>query len=205
MTDFINIFLPPGKISKRIGLFFGSFNPVHMGHLAIAGYFAEFTGLDQIWFVVSPQNPFKKEDNLLDGYDRIELMRLAIGDDDRFRVSDVEFSLQKPSFTIDTLTRLREKYPDHHFTLIMGSDNLVALPQWKRYRDIIGNYEIFVYPRPGYDGSFAEPEAKITAVKAPLMEISSTFIREAIRAGKNMKFFVPAEAWKYIDKMNLYR
>lgn len=204
MTGFINIFLPPEKITLKVGLFFGSFNPIHIGHMAIANYMAEYAGLQQVWFVVSPQNPFKKKEDLLNDFDRLELVRLAIGDDPRFRVSDAEFRMPKPSYTIDTLTHLSGKYPTHHFSLIMGSDNLTKFTQWKNYQEILNHYPILVYPRPGSPESPFTHETILT-IEAPLMEISSTFLRNAIREGHNMRCFFPEKVWEYIDKMNFYR
>jgi len=146
MTDLLNILLPPGKISLKIGLYFGSFNPVHIGHMAIANFLVEYGDIDQLWFVVTPQNPLKKKENLLNDIDRLEMMHIAVGDDFRFRVSDIEFRLPKPSYTIDTLTYLAEKFPAHHFSIIMGSDNLVNFHRWKNYEVIAQNYGIIVYP-----------------------------------------------------------
>ncbi len=204
MTGFINIFLPPDKISLKVGLFFGSFNPVHIGHMAIANYMTEFAGLQQVWFVVSPQNPFKKKEELLNDYDRLELVQRATGDDPRFRVNDAEFRMPKPSYTIDTLTLLSEKFPNHHFSLIMGSDILTNFTHWKNYQAILDHYPILVYPRPGSsEGSFSHDNIRI--IEAPLIEISSTFLRKAIRDGHNMRFFFPEPVWQYIDKMNFYR
>lgn len=205
MTGLLNIILPPGKVSLRIGLFFGSFNPVHIGHLAIANYLVEYGNIDQLWFVVSPQNPHKKKENLLNDYDRLEMMHLAAKDEHRFRVCDVEFRLPKPSYTIDTLTHLSEKYPDHSFSIIMGSDNLVNFHRWKNYDQILRNYGILVYPRPGFDPQQAQIEDNYTLINAPLMEISSTFIREGIRQGRDLRHFLPPGVWDYIDKMGFYR
>jgi len=205
MTDLFNILLPPGKISMKIGLYFGSFNPVHIGHMAIANFLVEYGGIDQLWFVVSPQNPLKKKENLLNDYDRLEMMHLAVSDEQRFRVSDIEFRLPKPSYTIDTLTYLSEKFPTHHFSIIMGSDNLVNFHRWKNYEAIEQNYGIIVYPRPGFDPSSLQTFRDIRWVDAPLMEISSTFIREAIREGRNMRHFLPPRVWEYVDKMGFYK
>ncbi len=205
MTDFINILLPPTKISLKIGLFFGSFNPVHIGHMAIANYIAEFTDIDQVWLVVSPQNPLKDKEILLDDYDRLELMHKAIDDDRRFRACDIEFSLPKPSYTIDTLSNLSTKYPDHHFSVIMGSDNLKSIREWKNFQEILDKYEIIVYPRPGTEGLLIETPGNIKVLQAPMMEISSTFIRDSVKAGKNMKFFLPPKVWEYIEMMNYYK
>lgn len=205
MTDFINIFLPPDKVSMKVGLFFGSFNPIHIGHMAIANYMVEFTGLKQVWFVVSPQNPFKKKEDLLNDLDRLELVQRAVGDDSRFRATDVEFRMPKPSYTIDTLTSLSQKYPNHHFSLIMGSDNLVNFRQWKNYQEILDHYPILVYPRPGDSPMEPLQHKNVLVINAPQMEISSTFLRKAILEGHNMRCFFPDKVWEYIDKLNFYR
>jgi nicotinate-nucleotide adenylyltransferase len=205
MTDLINILLPPTKFKLKAGLFFGSFNPPHIGHLAIANYMVEFTGMDQLWFIVSPQNPLKDQSCLLNDYDRLELVRLAVEGDLRFRVSDVEFRLPKPSFTINTLDYLKEKFPDYFFQLVMGSDNLENFRQWKDYEQILENYQILIYPRSGSGSDDTVIHKNIQIIKAPMMEISSTFIRESIKNGKNMHYFLPAQVWEYIDKMNYYR
>jgi nicotinate-nucleotide adenylyltransferase len=205
MTDFINILLPPTKISLKIGLFFGSFNPVHIGHMAIANYIAEFTDIDQVWLVVSPQNPLKDKEILLNDYDRLELMHKAIDDDRRFRACDIEFSLPKPSYTFDTLSNLSIKYPDHHFSVIMGSDNLNSIHEWKNFREILDKYKIIVYPRPGAEALLSEIPGNIMVLQSPMMEISSTFIRDSVKAGKNMKFFLPPKVWDYIEMMNYYK
>lgn len=187
----------------KIGLFFGSFNPVHIGHLAIANYMAEFTDLDQVWFVVSPQNPLKKAASLLEDHKRRTLLDLAVEDDPRFRVSDVEFRLPKPSYTIDTLASLRETHPAHQFVLIMGSDGLTTFSKWKNHQVIEENYDRYVYPRPGYPAE-PEPAARISLVDAPQMEISSTFIRQAIREGKDVRHFLPPGVYPYITEMHFY-
>lgn len=196
--------LPPDRISLKIGLYFGSFNPVHIGHMAIANYLVEYGEIDQLWFVVSPQNPHKKKDNLLNDIDRLEMMHLAIKNEHRFRVNDIEFRLPKPSFTIDTLTYLNEKFPSHRFSVIMGSDNLESLHRWKNHEQILENYEIIVYPRPGFISSGIN-HSHIRVVDAPRMEISSTFIRNAIKSGKDLRHFLPPGLWDYIDKMGFYR
>jgi nicotinate-nucleotide adenylyltransferase len=205
MAGLINILLPPTKIPMKIGLFFGSFNPPHIGHMAIANYLAEYTDLTQVWFVVSPQNPLKEQTGLLKEYDRLELMRQAVGDDRRFRVSDVEFRLPRPSFTINTLEHLKEKFPDHLFSLIMGADNLENFSKWKEYERILDNYHILIYPRPGSGNSGHFSHDHIRWVEAPLLEISSTFIRQAIAEGRDVRYFVPERVWDYMDKMNYYR
>ncbi len=188
-----------------VGLFFGSFNPVHIGHLAIANYLVEYTSIRQLWFVISPHNPLKEQEDLLNDFDRYDLLKKAVNEDPRFRISDVEFHMPRPSYTIDTLITLGKKYPDHRFTLLMGSDNLESLPRWKQYEEIVENYEILVYPRPGYDQTTGMNHRNISWVDAPQLTISSTFIREAIRAGRNLRHFVPPQVWDHIEKMGFYR
>jgi len=195
----------------KTGLFFGSFNPIHIGHMAIANYIAEYTDLREIWFVVSPHNPLKPRESLLDDRDRFYLVELAIGNDLRFRASDIEFSLARPSYTIDTMTYLSEKYPEREFTLIMGEDNLNTLHKWKNAAELVKRYPLIVYPRlnPGKKSSRKLQDilvtASVTEVNAPLMEISGTFIRNAIREGKDLSWYVPAPAWKYITEMHFYK
>jgi nicotinate-nucleotide adenylyltransferase len=194
----------------KIGLYFGSFNPIHIGHLAIANYMVEFTDIDQVWFVISPQNPLKKRDTLLADYHRLELVERAIHDEPRFQASDIEFKLPKPSYTIDTLTYLSEKFPNHRFILIMGEDNLYTLPKWKNYLGLLNRYPVYAYPREGKTTLNPEvlkllEDASITLVNAPRIEISSSFIRQSIRKKKEIRHFLPPEVWKYIDEMNFYR
>lgn len=192
------------------GLFFGSFNPVHIGHMAIANYIAEYSSLKEIWFVVSPHNPLKAKESLLKDRDRLYMTELAIGEDPRFRVSDVEFTLPQPSYTIDTLAWLREKYPARSFTLIMGEDNLTTLHKWKNAEMLVKQYPIVVYPRlyPGRKSSKRLEEilsmASVTQIDAPVMDISGTFIRKAIKEGKDVSWFVPAATWRYIREMHFY-
>jgi nicotinate-nucleotide adenylyltransferase len=192
------------------GLYFGSFNPIHIGHLAIASYMVEFTDMNQIWFIISPQNPLKKRSTLLADYHRLELVERAVSDDLSFRAVDIEFHLPKPSYTIDTLTYLSEKHPKHNFILIMGEDNLLTLPKWKNYKKLLSRYPIYVYPREGTpplspDISEALNEARITMVSAPRIEISSSFIRQSIKEGKDMGYFLPKPVWEYVDEMNFYK
>ena len=191
---------------KKTGLFFGSFNPIHNGHLIIANYFREYTDLDELWFVVSPQNPLKPRSTLLADYHRLEMVRLAIEDvEPRYRASDIEFRMPKPSYTIDTLVYLSEKYPQRQFVLIMGGDNLVTFHKWKNYQRILDEYEIYVYPRPGYDLGKYSGHPKVKLCNAPLMEISSSFIRQAIKEGKDVRFYLHQKVYEYLDRMNFYR
>jgi nicotinate-nucleotide adenylyltransferase len=192
------------------GLFFGSFNPIHIGHMAIANYIAEYSRLKEVWFVVSPHNPLKSKETLLGDRDRVYMTELAIGEDKRFRVCDVELTLPQPSYTIDTLAYLTEKYPSRRFTLIMGEDNLTTLYKWKNPEELVKRYPIVVYPRlkPGRRSSKRLIEilalASVEEISAPVMEISGTFIRKAIREGKDVSWFVPAPVWKYIREMHFY-
>jgi len=188
----------------KVGLFFGSYNPVHIGHMAIANYMVEFTDMDQVWFIISPQNPFKKRRSLLADHHRLEMVRIAIADDSRFRESDIEFRMPVPSYTIDTLAYLGEKYPKYIFGLIMGSDGLKGFDKWKNATEIIKNYTRYVYPRPGYAINASEHPG-IVLVEAPGIEISATMIREGIKKGKDMRHFLPPGVWDYIDRMNLYK
>ena len=190
----------------KVGLYFGAFNPVHIGHLAIANYILEYSNLEQIWFVVSPQNPFKEKKSLLKDYHRFELLYRAIGDNDRFRVSDIEFKLPKPSYTIDTLTFISEKFPKHKFSLIMGSDNISSFHKWKNYEQILKYHSLYIYPRINYKGSRFDKHEKVHFINnAPQIEMSSSFIRSAIQEGKHIPFFMPAEAYKYMLEMNFYK
>ncbi len=192
------------KKDKKTGLYFGSFNPVHIGHLAIANYILEFTDLDEIWFVVSPQNPLKDKTSLLPDFQRLQMVNLAIGDFQKFKSSDIEFRLPQPSYTIHTLTYLSEKYPSRKFCLIMGADNLDNFAKWKNYKEIIGNYQLYVYPRPDSDGGSFREHANVNWVDAPLMEISSSFIRNAIKEKKDVRYFLPEKVYEYITEMHFY-
>ena len=189
----------------KTGLFFGSFNPIHIGHLAIANYMLEYGEIEQLWFVVSPQNPLKEKKSLLADYHRLELVHLAIDDDERFRVTDIEFKMPKPSYTIDTLTYLEEKHPQHQFYLIMGADGLKTFRRWKNYEMIEKKYHRLVYPRPGMNCEEIFKHPNITLMEAPMMEISSSFIRKAIREGKDIKYFLPEKTYAYIKHMNFYK
>lgn len=174
----------------EVGLYFGSFNPIHTGHLIIANHILNETSLQKVWFVVSPQNPFKPSATLLNEYDRLHLVQKAIEKDDRLWASNIEFSLPKPSYTAHTLTYLKEKYPSHRFTIIMGSDSFQNLGNWKNAETIISNYSIIIYERPGFEVK-NDTGAKITVMEAPLLQISATHIRELVRAGKSIKYLVP--------------
>ncbi|MFB5945446.1 nicotinate (nicotinamide) nucleotide adenylyltransferase [Albibacterium profundi] len=189
---------------NKIGLFFGSFNPIHIGHLIIANYMANHTDLDEVWLMVSPHNPLKKKSNLANMYDRLEMVNLAIQDTENIKSSDIEFRLNQPSYTIDTLIHLQERYPSKEFILIMGSDNLVSLKKWKNYEVILRDYKIFVYPRPGYQDEEMSMHPSITITDTPLMELSSTFIRKSIANDKSVKFFIPDAVANFIDSKGLY-
>ncbi|MCA0131416.1 nicotinate (nicotinamide) nucleotide adenylyltransferase [Winogradskyella alexanderae] len=191
----------------KIGLYFGTFNPIHVGHLTIANHLVENSDLDQIWFVVTPQSPFKKKSSLLDDHQRLEMVYLATKDYDKLRPCDIEFSLKQPNYTIDTLTYLFEKYPEHKFCLIMGEDNLKSFHKWKNYQQILENHSIYVYPRltEGKLETQFENHPKIFNISAPIMELSSTFIRKEIKAGRSIKPMLPDKVWKYIDEMNFYK
>ena len=191
-------------MNKQIGLFFGSFNPVHIGHLIIANHMANETDLDQVWMVVSPQNPFKDKKSLAKDRDRYNLVHLAIGDNPKLSVSDIEFSMPKPSYTIDTLTYLKEKYPNKIFYLIMGGDNVPTLPKWKNSEFLIENYKIYVYKRPGYDLGPLASHPNITSVEAPLLDISSTHIRQLIKERKSIQYLVPDAARLEIERSSIY-
>ena len=190
---------------KEIGLFFGSFNPIHSGHLILANYVVEFTPINELWFVVSPQNPFKKHQSLLPEIHRLAMVYRSIENDRRFKASNIEFSLPKPSYTSDTLTFLLEKYPNYKFSLIMGEDNLTNLHKWKNADFLIDNYDIYVYPRPGAKPGKYENASRIHVLEAPLIEISASFIRNAIKEKKDVSWFLPPGGWKYIDEMGFYK
>lgn len=188
----------------KVGLFFGSFNPVHIGHMAIANYMVGFTPLERVWFIVSPHNPFKQRHTLLADRHRLEMVRLAIADDPRFRESDIEFSMPRPSYTIDTLERIREKEPGNNYALIMGSDSLTGFHKWKNADQIESHYTRYVYPRKGCPMDPSQ-HRNIFPVEAPQIGISASMIRKGIGEGKDMRHFLPPGVWKYLDEMNFYR
>lgn len=191
----------------KIGLYFGTFNPIHVGHLTIANHMAEYSDLDQIWLVVTPHNPFKKKNSLLDNHQRLEMVYRATKDYTKLKPSDIEFNLPQPNYTINTLTYLQEKHPDYEFALIMGEDNLKSFHKWKNYELILQGHDIYVYPRisEGTVETQFDGHHKIHHVAAPIMELSSTFIRKSIKAGKNIRPMLPEHVWEYVDEMNFYR
>jgi nicotinate-nucleotide adenylyltransferase len=191
----------------KIGLFFGSFNPIHIGHLVIANHMVEYSDLDQVWFVVTPHSPFKKKSTLLDNYQRLEMVYRATKDYTKLYPCDIEFNLPQPNYTVNTLAYLQEKYPTYEFALIMGEDNLKSFHKWKNYELILENHHIYVYPRVSentietqFDG-----HKKIHPINAPIMELSSTFIRKAIKDCKNVQPMLPQHVWEYLDEMNFYK
>jgi nicotinate-nucleotide adenylyltransferase len=188
----------------HIGLYFGSFNPIHIGHLIIASYARHTTDLQQVWLVVSPQNPLKPSKTLLNEYDRLHLIHKAIDDDPNLKVTDVEFKLPKPSYTVHTLVHLEEKYPQHSFSIIMGSDSFMNLTQWKNYGQIIKNHKIYIFRRAGFEIE-NNIGASITIMEAPLLEISSTKIREMIKASIPIKYLVPDAVAKEIELSRYYK
>ena len=191
----------------KIGLFFGTYNPIHVGHLIIANHLAEHSDLDQIWLVVTPQSPHKTKQSLLDNHQRLELVFLATKDYPKLAPSAIEFNLPQPNYTVRTLAYLEEKNPENQFALIMGEDNLRSLPKWKNAEVIMGNYPIYVYPRkmnPSSSSASFSSET-VTYIDAPIIEVSSTFIRQQIKDGKNIKALLPMAVWNYIDEMNFYK
>ncbi|HAH57727.1 MAG: nicotinate-nucleotide adenylyltransferase [Lentimicrobium sp.] len=190
--------------AKPTGLFFGSFNPIHLGHLCIAEYMLNWGGLKEVWFIVSPQNPLKHKPSLLSATNRLDMVREAIKDDHRFRASDIEFFLPQPSYTIDTLARLGEQYPRRNFILIAGTDILPTLHKWKNYQILLNDYRFLIFPRFGSDNHPLLEHPAITLLDAPRMEISATFIRQSIKTGKTVKYFLPAGVYQLIEKWGFY-
>lgn len=200
----------------KIGLYFGTYNPVHVGHLIIANHMANYTDLDQVWMVVTPRNPLKQKDSLLEDYHRLELVRRAIDDNLKLRVSDIEFKLEKPSYTATTLAYLQDKHPEHEFALIMGEDNLRTLHKWKNYESILNNHSIVVYPRVLTEQEKSESikppiqdavynHANITMIDAPVMKVSASFIRRAIKEKKDVRYLLTEPVFTYVDEMNFYK
>jgi nicotinate-nucleotide adenylyltransferase len=190
----------------RVGLYFGSFNPIHHGHLVIANFILQHAHLDQVWFVVSPQNPLKRSATLLNEYHRLHLVRLAVEGESRLKASDIEFKLPKPSYTVDTLAYLQEKYPKDEFSIIMGSDSFQNLPKWKNYQWLVRNYPIYVYRRPEHENLPSYPGARqVEIVDAPLLPISSTDIRNKLKEGQSVRYLLPDSVLEEIEKSGYYR
>lgn len=184
----------------KIGLYSGSFNPIHHGHVMLANYLVEFSDLDQLWFVVSPHNPLKKREDLMDDQDRLKMVQLAIGDDPRMKVSDIEMSLPLPSYTINTLRTLSAQHPNDQFVFICGMDSLQGFPRWKEYQAILDNYELLVFPRKGYNGGELLQHPHVKVLETPIIEVSSTFIRNCVKEGKDVRHFMPEKAYQYFIK-----
>ncbi len=191
----------------KVGLYFGTFNPVHVGHLIIANHLVENSGLDQVWMVITPHNPLKKKKGLLPDYHRLQMVHLATQGYDKIIPSDIEFKLPQPNYTVHTLAHLKEKFPKYEFALIMGEDNLKSLPKWKNYETILEDYELFVYPRISQDDLPEEllHHPSIHRVAAPVIELSSTFIRESVKEGKNIRPMLDTKVWEYIDHNLFYK
>ena len=194
-------------MKKKIGLYFGTYNPIHVGHMAIANHMAEYSNLDEVWLVITPHNPFKKKSSLLSDHHRYQMVYEATKEYQKLKPSTIEFKLPQPNYTINTLVHIQEKYPDFEFCLIMGEDNLKSFHKWKNYEVILENYHIYVYPRisdlPTNNQFTNHPH--IHLIDAPIMEISSTFIRKSIAAKKNVRPLLTEAVWKYIDEMNFYK
>ena len=190
----------------KIGLYFGTFNPIHVGHLIIANHLAENSNLDQIWMVVTPHNPHKQKNTLLNDYQRLEMVQLAIEDYPKIKVSDIEFNLVQPNYTVNTLSHLQAKHPKHELCLIMGEDNLNSLHKWKNYQTILDNYAIYVYPRISIitEKSEFENHKNVHKINAPIVELSSTHIRESIKNKKNVQSMLPHKVWQYLDHNLFY-
>lgn len=197
----------------KIGLYFGTYNPIHVGHLIIANYMADYSELDQVWLVVTPQNPLKEKSTLLADFHRLSLVKEAIEDNPKLRVSDIEFNLTKPNFTVNTLAHLQEKYPEHEFSLIMGEDNLRTLHKWYNYEIILENHMIYVYPRvlieqeqtADFESGIRNHPHVVFCTDAPVMNVSSTFIRQAIKNNKDVQYLLTAPVLKYVEEMRFYK
>lgn len=200
---------------KKVGLFFGSFNPIHIGHLILGNYIADNTDLDEVWFVVSPHNPHKKKANLLEDHHRLAMVRIAVEDNDKLKASDVEFDLPKPSYTVFTLQKLKEDHPNKEFVLIMGEDNLRSLHKWKNYEYILENHSVYVYPRIRTIQEESNPEEDLNTLAlhesitvlddVPMMKISSSYIRNAVKEQKSIRYLLSDPVYKYLDEMNFYK
>lgn len=194
-------------MNRKVGLFFGTFNPIHTGHLIIANHMAEYSDLEEIWLVVTPHNPLKKKSSLLDNHHRLEMVHRACENYEKLKPSNIEFDLPQPNYTVKTLVHLLEKFPTNEFCLIMGEDNLKSFHKWKNSEVILENHEIYVYPRiaPGAVSEEYQDHPRITRVNAPIVEISSTFIRKSIMELKNVRPLLDEKVWNYIDEMNFYK
>jgi nicotinate-nucleotide adenylyltransferase len=194
-------------MSVKVGLFFGTFNPIHVGHMIIANYMAEFSDLDEVWFVITPQSPFKQKTTMLSNHHRLAIANIAVDVYPKLKTSDIEFKLPQPNYTINTLVHIEEKFPDHHFCLIMGEDNLNGFHKWKNNETILHNYELYVYPRisTGKSANQLLKNSNVHLINAPIVQISSTFIRKAIKEKKDISTMLPGNVWKYIDEMNFYK
>lgn len=188
----------------KTGLFFGSFNPIHIGHLMVASYMHEFSDLQELWFVISPQNPLKEKKTLLSDHHRLALVNIAIDDDSRFKSCDIEFKLPKPSYTIKTLTYLQEKHPNREFILISGTDIFETFTKWKNWEQLLEYYKFYVYPRQGSENQELLKHPSVKLFDAPQVEISASFIRDSIKANKNMLYYLPDKVYKYIQEMHFY-
>jgi nicotinate-nucleotide adenylyltransferase len=191
----------------KTGLFFGSYNPIHIGHLIIANFMATQSDLEEVWLVVSPHNPLKAKKSLANDYDRLHLVNLAIEDNDKLKASNIEFQLPQPSYTVNTLAYLREKYPNRDFVLIMGADNLATLHKWKNYELLLRHYAIYVYNRPAFDNQvFPDfPDADVRFFQAPMLEISATYIRNCVKNGFSIRYLVPEKVFQYLEENKLYK
>ncbi len=192
------------KIKGKTGLFFGSFNPIHIGHMILAEFMLEQSDLSEVWFIVSPHNPLKEKKSLLADHHRLAMVNIAVEDDPRFRASNIEFTMPQPSYTIDTLAYLGEKHPDREFVLIGGTDILPGLPKWKNYRQLLEMVHFYIYNRPGYDPGEYRDHPHIRFFDAPLLEISASFIRQSIREGKEVMYMLPAPVYTYLKEMHFY-
>ena len=189
----------------HIGLLFGSFNPIHIGHLALANYMREVQGMDQVWLVVSPQNPFKDTSQLIDSHHRLQMAAIALAGQPHYKVCDIEMTMPVPSYTIDTLRALDAQYPGTQFSLIMGSDIIQTIAQWRNSADIVNHYHLYVYPRPGYPMPHTgEMPSNYVLTQAPMIDVSSTFIRQQISMGRDMRFYLPAGVGQYISEQGIY-
>lgn len=191
----------------KIGLFFGTFNPIHIGHMIIANYMVEFTDLQEVWFVITPLSPFKQKASMLSNHHRLAIANIAVENYPKLKTSDIEFGLSQPNYTINTLIHIEEKIPNHKFCLLLGEDNLKGFQKWKNYETILSNYELYVYPRISDENIASQflNHPKIHRVNAPVVQISSTFLRKAIKDKKDISTMLPYQVWKYIDEMNFYK